>query len=509
MNPSLLLLFIVVPLAAAAATTLSRSRLFNLFFLLSVPFATGVAGVFLLFATTGGRTYAHSVGGYVFGLAIPFVVDAFSAVMLVVMSFAAFVSCVFLRLTGEDQFRFVPTLILLMLTGVNGAVLTGDLFNFFVFIEVMVLPSYALIAITGTWRRLGVGRMFVMVNLLTSTLLVIGVGFIYAATGTVNIAVLADLSHQDTAVSAQEGMAVGIVVLSLVIKAGAAPVHGWMVRSYPNTSGGMMSLFASLHSKVAIYGIYRVYVSVFGGQPQWEYVLVILVVLTIMVGSISGFGEKRARNVLAFQMTAGVGHILIGVAILSAAAVSAGIFYLIHHIVTMSGLILVFGAIEQTYGTGAFKKLSGLIRRERFASLLIIVGLFSLVGLPPTSGLWGKVALVRAALENVWWGSVLIVAAVVVGSLVSLLALQRMWKQTFLGDDMTQYHPDSPATGRAPATTLTDDVTVRWTLLLPGAVMMAVSVAMFVGGNVFVSMTQEAANALLDVRPYVEAVLGQ
>ena len=269
MNGSLLLLFIVVPLAASAITTFVRSRTINLFFLLGVPLATCVAGMYLIGATADGRTIAHSVGGYVHGLAIPFVADTFTAVMLVITSLAVVASCAFLRTTGEDQYRFVPTLILLMLTGVNGAMLTGDLFNFFVFIEVMVLPSYALIAVTGTWRRLGVGRMFVIVNLLTSTLLVIGVGFIYAATGTVNIAVLADQSRLGN-VSPQAALAVGIVVLALLIKAGAAPVHGWLVRSYPNTSAGMMSLFASTHSKVAIYGIYRVYVSVFGGHPRWE-----------------------------------------------------------------------------------------------------------------------------------------------------------------------------------------------------------------------------------------------
>ena len=508
MNGSLLLLFIVVPLAASAITTFVRTRWINLCFLLGVPLATVVAGLYLIGATANGHTIAHSVGGYVHGLAIPFVADTFTAVMLVITSLAVVASCAFLRTTGEDQYRFVPTLILLMLTGVNGAILTGDLFNFFVFIEVMVLPSYALIAVTGTWRRLGVGRMFVIVNLLTSTLLVIGVGFIYASTGTVNIAVLADQTRFGD-VSPQAALAVGIVVLALLIKAGAAPVHGWLVRSYPNTSAGMMSLFASTHSKVAIYGIYRVYVSVFGGHPRWEDVLLIIVVLTIAVGAFSGFGEIRVRNIFAFQMTAGVGHILIGVAVLTTAAVSAGIFYMVHHIVTMSGLLLTIGAIEQTYGTGAFKKLSGLIRRERVASVLMIIGLFSLIGLPPTSGLWGKMGLVRALMENVIPATIVMVITVVLASIGSLLALQRLWKNTFWGDDMTQYHPDSPATGRAPATDLSDDVRVRWTLLVPGAFMIAISVAMFVGGQAIMPIIQEAANALLHVDPYVEAVLGQ
>src|SRR5699024_3548664 len=111
---------------------------------------------------------SHSVGDYVPGLAIVFVSDTLTALMLVLTSLVALISCLFLIATGEDQYRFVPALILMMLTGVYGALLTGDLFNFFVFVEVMMLPAYALIAVTGTWRRLGIGRLYVMVNLLTS-----------------------------------------------------------------------------------------------------------------------------------------------------------------------------------------------------------------------------------------------------------------------------------------------------------------------------------------------------
>ena len=238
-------------------------------------------------------------------------------------------------------------------------------------------------------------------------------------------------------------------------------------------------------------------------------VLLIIVVLTIAVGAFSGFGEIRVRNIFAFQMTAGVGHILIGVAVLTTAAVSAGIFYMVHHIVTMSGLLLTIGAIEQTYGTGAFKRLSGLIRRERVASVLMIIGLFSLIGLPPTSGLWGKMGLVRALMEHVTPGTIAVVVMVIVASIVSLLVLQRLWKNTFWGEDMAQYHPDSPATGRAPATDLTDDVRVRWPLLVPGAFMIAVSVAMFVGGQAIMPVIQDAADALLNVDPYVKEVLGR
>lgn len=504
MNPALLLLIIAVPLFASAMTVLIRARVFERALLIAVPVFVFVFGIVLLVYHQQVPVIAHSVGGYEDGLAIPFVSDTFTALMLIVTSLAAFVCCLFLVITGEDQYRFVPSLVLMMLSGVYGAFLTGDLFNLFVFIEVMVLPSYALIAVTGTWRRLGVGRMFVIVNLLISTILVIGVGFVYGAAGTVNIASIAAIGH----VSPQLSLAVGFVLVAFLGKAGAAPMHGWLIRSYPNTSAGMMALFSALHTKVGLYAVYRVYTAVFGQPAPWAWVLVALVVLTILLSVISAFGEHRARNVLAFTMSNGVGHILIGVALMTAAALSAGMYYLIHHIITMAGLLLVLGAIEQTYGTGAFKKLSGLARREKPATVLMVLGLFSIIGLPPTSGLWGKVGLILASASADRPGSWIIIAAIVIGSVIGLMALQRMWSNTFWGKDMTIYHPDSKQTGRAPATELTDDVRIPNRLLVPGAIMIAVSVFLFFGAQLVIPFTQRAAEGLLNITPYLEAVLG-
>src|SRR5699024_10573094 len=354
MNSALLLLLIGVPLLSSALRVPITSRTFDRFLLLAAPIFAGGAGIGLLLIHESTPVIAHSVGDYVPGLAIVFVSDTFTALMLVLTSLVALISCLFLIATGEDQYRFVPALILMMLTGVYGALLTGDLFNFFVFVEVMMLPAYALIAVTGTWRRLGIGRLYVMVNLLTSTMLLIGVGFVYGSTGTVNLAVLADQGRP----TGQAGIALGVVLLSLSTKAGGAPFHGWLVRSYPNTSAGMMSLFSGLHSKVGLYALYRIYTTVYGEPAPWVNVLLVVAVVSIFIGAISGFGQVRVRNVLGFQMTAGVGHILLGVTLLSSAALSAGAFYMVHHMITMSGLLLIMGAVEQTYGTGSFKKLS-------------------------------------------------------------------------------------------------------------------------------------------------------
>ncbi|GAA1871965.1 monovalent cation/H+ antiporter subunit D family protein [Brevibacterium marinum] len=502
MNPAFLLLLIGVPLLSSALSVLITSRTFDRILLLAGPSFVGISGIILLVVHQRQPVIAHSVGGYVPGLAIPFVSDAFTALMLVLTSLTALISCIFLITTGEDQYRFVPALILMMLTGVYGALLTGDLFNFFVFVEVMVLPAYALIAVTGTWRRLGVGRMYVMVNLLTSTILLIGVGFVYGARGTVNIALLAQMG----APNGQGALAIGVVLLALIIKAGGAPFHGWLARSYPNTSAGMMSLFSGLHSKVAMYAIYRIYTSVYGEPAAWVDVIAVIAIISILIGALSGFGQNRVRNVLAFQMTSGIGHILLGVVLLTSTALGAGTFYMVHHMITMSGLLLIMAAIEQTYGTGSFKKLTGLAKRERWTTILMILGLFSLIGLPPTSGLWGKVGLITAATAS---GDPLggwLVIAIVVGALISLLALQRTWRNTFWGPPMQTYRPDSADTGRAPAEPILRSVRIPARLLVPGTILIGVSVAIFAYPEPLLAVTTQAADGLLDPSAYIEAV---
>jgi len=367
----------------------------------------------------------------------------------------------------------------------------------------MMLPAYALIAVTGTWRRLGIGRLYVMVNLLTSTMLLIGVGFVYGSTGTVNLAVLADQGRP----TGQAGIALGVVLLSLFIKAGGAPFHGWLVRSYPNTSAGMMSLFSGLHSKVGLYAIYRIYTTVYGEPAPWVNVLLVVAVVSIFIGAISGFGQVRVRNVLGFQMTAGVGHILLGVTLLSSAALSAGAFYMVHHMITMSGLLLIMGAVEQTYGTGSFKKLSGLASRERWATVLMILGLFSLIGLPPTSGLWGKVGLITAATDSGGGRGWVLAATIVVGALISLLALQRTWRNTFWGPPMQTYRPDSAETGRAPAQPILRSVRIPARLLVPATIMIGLSAALFCFPEPLLEITHRAAEGLLDHSDYIEAVM--
>ena len=504
MRADLLPLLMGGPLLLAGLLVMWPHKLLERLLLLLVPVVSMIAGIALLLQHRTEPVIAHQVGGYIPGIAIPFVSDTMSALMLVVTAVASLACVWFLMVTREDRIRFVPPLILVMLGGVNGALLTGDLFNFFVMVEVMVLPSYALIAVTGTWRRLGVGRTFVVVNLLTSSILVTGVGLVYATTGSVNMAVLVGAANENPSAAVAGAM----VILALAVKGSMVPVHGWLPATYPGTSAGIMALFSALHTKVAIYAIYRVYSTLFEGDAPWMLALTLLVALTIVVGSYATFGEHIIRRALAWQMVAGVGHILIGVVLFTQLALAAGLFYMLHHIVTMGALLLLAGAIEQVYGSGRYARLSGLMHRDRATAIFFVLALFSLVGLPPSAGFFGKVGLIQAAAAAQTWEGWLMLTLVLVGAVASLIAMQRMWAGVFWGPPMETYRPDRDGPGRERSVQLTPDVRVTRQLLAPGATLVLLQLAMFVFAGPLMDLSRRAAEGLLDPTAYIQAVLG-
>ncbi len=503
MNPALILLLVAGPYAAAALSVAAQRRSLDRILLLITPFGTLIGGLLLLHAHRETPVLSHQVGGFLPGIAIAFASDSLSALLLVVTAVLSGLSLWFLALTGELNRPFLPPLAMLLIAGVNGALLTADLFNLFVFIEVMLLPSYALVAATGSWRRVGVGRTFVIGNVLNSTILLIGVGLVYGTAGTVNLAALAGRADEPGV-----GLALALVLTALAIKAGLVPVHGWLPLAYGATSAGVMGLLSALHSKVAAYAIIRIYtVTQHGHEPTLTAYLAAVVVLTIVVGAASTLGARRVRAAVAFQMVSGVGHILVAVVLLTAASIAAGVFYLVHHVVTVGAIVLGIGAVEHVYGTGRLDHLRGLMRRERVVSVVVAVGFLSLLGFPPTSGMWGKVGLAIASGQAGGLVGWLVLAAILVGAALTLVALQRVWRIAFWGPPMDHYHPPHPYGTRGPLEPITDEVRVPRRLTVPALVLITLSVLIFVGAGVVMPLAQDAAAAVLDVPSYVRTVL--
>lgn len=499
MTDAVLPLFVAVPLTVAALAVVLPPRAARAV-LVPTPLLVAAGGVALLVEHASAPVLAHQVGGFVPGIAIPLVSDTLAALMITVTGLTSAVCVAYAVIGGEARLRFFPSLALMLTAGVNGALLTGDLFNLFVFIEVMLLPSYALIAMTGTWRRLGIGRLFVVVNLLTSTVLLAGVGLVYGVAGSVNMAVLADADADDPRFL----LAVAVVLLALTVKAGVVPMHGWLPRAYPATSGAVMALFSALHTKVAIYAIYRIHSVVLDGAPDWTSWALALALLTMLVGAYGSLGERVIRRSLAWQMVAGVGYILLGLALGTGLGLAAGLFYMVHHILVMGALLLGAAAIEQTYRSGQFVRLSGLMRREPLLATVMALGLLSLVGFPPSSGFFGKVGIIRAAADLEGAHRVAVLAVVVLASLGTLVAMVKLWRGVFWGPPLEEM----PSRGR----TDTDPIDVPpgtrapLRLVVPATTLLTVSLLVFLLPGPVWDLTVRAAGGLLDVSDYAAVV---
>lgn len=491
MSGVMLPLFMASGLAGAALAVVSPWRVLRDALALAIPALGTVAGIWLFATTAQHGTIAHSVGLFTGGVAIPFAADTLSAVMIVAASIVAFASNWFALVVGETRARFYPALTLMLLGGVYGALLTADLFNLFVFIEVMLLPSYGLITMTGSWSRLAGGRMFVLVNLLTSTVLLIGVSIVYGVIGTVNLAALAGAAKGNGPLT----VAMGLVVLALSVKSGLFPVHTWLPRTYPGTSAAVMGLFSGLHTKVAVYALYRIYVVVFDLDQRWAWTIIIFCVVSMLVGSFAGLAEHAMRRIIAYQMVTGMPYIVVMLAFSAddpTRAIAAGLVYMVHHMITVGSLVLTAGAIEETYGTDLLSRLDGLARRDPLVAAVFAMGAFSIVGFPPFSGLWGKVLVVTEIARAGDWHAWLVIAVIIVASFGALLSMIRLWREVFWGGNVQ----------------LPDGLYVPLTKLAPGAALIVVSVGMFIAGGALIDAAMTAASGLLDVSGYQHAILG-
>lgn len=544
---SLLQLFVAVPLLSAGLLIMLRKVqwLQNLVLAL-VLLAAFAASVSLIFATENGEVFAHGTGGWQPGVAIPFAVDMFSALMLTITSLLALVCVWFAAASGYSNEPLFAPLILVLMTGVYGTLLTADIFNFFVFIEVMLLPSYALYALTirkqgGSLRVAGL-RLYIAANLFASTLLLVSAGLIYATAGAVNLGQLAGAAKEDPAVA----IAGGLALLSMMIKASVVPAHSWLSRSYPYTSPAITTLFSGLHTKVAIYAIYRWYAVIFDGDQRWLCIGVVLFSLTMLIGVLGAVGENTTREILTFHMVSHIGYILLGVAMFTELGMTAGIFYLIHHMVVKTSLFMSTGAIEVKYGTGQLGKVTNMVKREPVLAVAFFAAALSLVGIPPFSGFVAKFGLMLGAWEAHEYFAMIMMVVV---SLLTLIAMLKIWSGVFWGDS-SQPAPD-PAAGQDPdgpggtlgggvaiypdttadmsadasheaaeeqsniavaSRRVTDGAEFKdshrvggW-LTAPAVLLALLSLAIGVGAEVLMQWSEVAANGLLDTTNYLEAV---
>ncbi|RKN19786.1 Na+/H+ antiporter subunit D [Micromonospora musae] len=492
----LLPLPVVLPLLGAALTlVLGRwPRLQRGISVVGLATTLAVAAVLLVEAYRHGPVVL-AVGGWPPPVGIVLVADQLAALMLVVSS--AVTLCVLLYSIGQGQADagesapvtiYHPTYLVLT-AGVTNAFLAGDLFNLFVGFEILLAASFVLITLGGTEVRIRTGSTYVVVSILSSMVFLAAVGLVYAATGTLNLAQLAqrlDALPDDVRLALQL-----MLLLAFGVKAAVFPLSAWLPDSYPTAPAPVTAVFAGLLTKVGVYAVIRTETLLFP-DGQVAPLLMVVAGLTMLVGILGAVAQSDLKRLFSFTLVSHIGYMIFGVALSTVAGLSGAIFYVVHHITIQTTLFLVAGLVEIRAGSTDLRRLGGLARLAPLLGVLFFVPAMNLAGVPPFSGFLGKLGLLQAGVAD---GGALPAALVAAGTLTSLLTLYvaaRVWNIAFW---------------RSPRLA-TDEPAVRLPALMVGATvaLVALGLALTVAGGPLFDVTADAAHDLRDRTPYLRAV---
>lgn len=374
-----------------------------------------------------------------FGIAL--VADMFATMMVILSSIVGLVCLFFAFQTisnEREKYYFYPFYFFL-LTGVNGAFLTGDLFNMFVFFEVMLIASYILIVIGGTKYQLRESIKYVLINVFASILFIVGVAYIYAATGTLNMADLAvRVAHLE-----QQGVLNVIAILFLIVfamKGALFPLYFWLPRSYYGPPAAIAALFGGLLTKVGIYAIIRMFTLIFTHDPSFTHnIILALAGLTMFFGVLGAVSQFDFKRILSYHIISQVGYMVMGLGIYTKLAIAGAIYYIAHHIIVKAALFLFAGATQKITGTTDLKAMGGILKTHPLLAWLFFISALSLAGIPPLSGFFSKFALILSGFEE---GRYIIVTVALLVGLLTLFSMMKIFIYAFWGE---QKHTEEQA----------------------------------------------------------------
>ncbi len=492
----LLVLPILIPLFTAALSFLAwrRVRLQRTLGMLGAG-ALALATLILLVRVQREGIQAVQIGNWPAPFGITLAADLLSAVMAAMAGIMGLAVAVYSLANIDGRrtaFGYYPLLHILLM-GVCGAFLTGDLFNLYVWFEVMLIASFVLLALGGERPQIEGALKYVTLNLMASALFLAAVGLLYGIMGTLNMADLA----QKLINSPETGLITAVSLLFLVafgIKAAMFPLFFWLPASYHTPPAAVSAIFAGLLTKVGVYALIRVFTLLFVQDVRFTHTLILILAgLTMVTGVLGAVAQFDFRRLLSFHIISQIGYLLMGLGLFTAPALAAAIFFMVHVILAKSALFLVSGIVERLEGSYDLKRLGGLYRSRPGLALLFLFPAFALAGVPPFSGFFAKLALVQAGLGVGQYGIVAVGLAV---SILTLLSMMKIWTEAFWKPQPAA----SQAMQRSSGAT-------AWPLLAPLIVLSSLTLVIGLAAEPLFGVAVQAANQLLDPAAYIRAVM--
>jgi multicomponent Na+:H+ antiporter subunit D len=445
----------------------------------------------LLGEVVGSGTVTSQMGNHPAPYGITIIVDALSAIMLSITAIIGFAVVIFSQATinvNRERFAYYP-LVAFLIMGVNFAFLTGDLFTLYVAFEVMLMASFVLLTLGGERGQLEGGLKYVTLNLISSTVFLIAAALTYAVAGTLNIAHLS----QRLAGVPGPGVTTVLAVLFLVafgIKAAIFPLFFWLPASYHTPPVAITALFGGLLTKVGVYSLWRVFTLIFPQDLVYLQPLILtLAALTMITGVLGAIAQTEFRRLLSFHIISQIGYLLMGLGLFTSLSMAGAVFFMVHVILSKTALFFISGITHEAQGSYQLKYLGGFQKSHPALALLFLLAALSLAGLPPLSGFWAKLLLIRAGLEAQQYG---IVAVALVVSLLTLYSMTKIWNEAFWKPAKLETQAILP--GR------------MYRMVIPTAALVALVVVMGVLAEPVYTLSQRAANELLDRTPYTQSV---
>jgi multicomponent Na+:H+ antiporter subunit D len=493
MSNNLVLVPVLIPFMTAIMLLFFYKKLRMQLILSAVSAICGLAASFYLFSVvlnSGIQVFWSSNWVPPFGIIM--VADTFTSI-LVILSNIVGAACLIFSFSTIDTNRarnFYYVFFQMLLAGVNGSFLTGDIFNLFVFFEIMLLASYAMLVLGSTPRQLRESFKYVILNVLSASLFLFGIGLLYAMVGTLNLADIA----QKMAQIENQGLVTIVAMIFLVVfgmKAAIFPLYFWLPQSYVVPPPVVSALFGSLLTKVGIYALFRVFTLIFVGETGFTHHTIILTLGagTMFFGALGAIFQTNVRSILAYLIISHIGYLVMGLGLYSELATAGSIYYIAHHIIVGACLFLLAGVMKKITGTEDIREMGGLLHRFPVLGWTFFIAALSLAGIPPFSGFFSKLVLMQGAVEQ---GQFLITGVVLLAGFLTLFPMIKVFQCAFWGEEKP----------------VLEQGDFNYLKLMPvSVVLVTMSILMGLGAQFMMKYATLVAEQMMNPQVYIDAVL--
>jgi len=403
------------------------------------------ASLLVMAVASIGQSRVYEVGKWSIPLGINLVLDGLSSLLLLAISIVSAAAMLFSARYMEQytaKAKFL-CLFLLMIAGMNGVVLSGDIFNLFVFLEIASLASYALVGFGCEHEELEASFKYMVLGSIGSIFVLFAVALVYGNTGSLNMAYVSK-AIQGTGLNPGLAFALCLFVAGFGLKAALVPFHAWLPDAHPSAPAPISAMLSGILIKtLGIYALVRVVFNVFGISVQMGWILVVLGLLSMIAGAFLAIGQGDFKRLLAYSSISQIGYVVLGIGLgglilardgnvaWASLAILGGLFHLVNHAVYKSLLFLTSGSVQMSTGTRQLKQMGGLAEKLPFTRATCTIASASIVGIPPFSGFWSKLILVIAAVQAAFYW---VAALIVFVSLCTLIMYLKVQRYVFLGE---------------------------------------------------------------------------